>query len=54
MTIEELKKTVEDSTGYTVNNCELGSKEIVVWNDEVGVIAIYKRRTGKLIITQSK
>ena len=54
MKINELKKIVEDSTGYTVDDCELGAKEITIWNDEVGVIAIYKRRTGKLVITQSK
>lgn len=54
MTIKEVKKTVEESTGYTVDNCELGAKEITVWNDEIGVIAIYKIKTGKLIITQSK
>lgn len=52
MTIKEIKKTVEESTGYTVNDCENDAKEITFWNDEVGVIAIYKRKTGKLVITQ--
>ena len=52
MMIKEIKKTVEESTGYTVNDCENDAKEITFWNDEVGVIAIYKRKTGKLVITQ--
>lgn len=50
--IIEMKKTVEEATGYTVDNIELGSKEITMFNNELGVIAIYKRRSGKLVITQ--
>lgn len=52
MNVKELKKMVEEATSYTVDDIELGSKEITVFNNELGVIAIYKRRSGKLIITQ--
>lgn len=53
MTIKEIKKAVEESTGYPVDDIELGAKEITVWNSEVGVIAVYKRKANKLIPTQT-